>query len=85
MKKFLIIALSLMATMHAQAQDRQNEWENPKVLDRNKEEGRSFFILYGQAAQAEENNSEASGLYKSLSGDGKFNLVKHLLERPEDF
>jgi len=85
MRKLLIITLSLFNTVISLAQDTKNEWENPEVLDRNKEDGRSFFVLYQDEASAIENIPEKSTLYKSLNGTWKFNIVKKPSERSLDF
>lgn len=85
MKKILSIALSLLASFNAWTQDRQNEWENPEIIDRNKENGRSYFTLYHNEVSALQNKPQDSELYKSLNGIWKFNIVKHPSQRPEDF
>ncbi len=85
MRKTLIIALSMLALATGRAQDQQNEWENPEIVDRNKEEGRSYFILHQNETSAKTNEAENSNLYKSLNGTWKFKIVKHPSQRPEDF
>ncbi|OMP30121.1 glycoside hydrolase family 2 TIM barrel-domain containing protein [Mangrovimonas sp. DI 80] len=57
----------------------QNEWENPNVIDRNKEEGRAHFVV----ADAKDSNS--SSYVKSLNGNWKFNVVKNPEQRSLDF
>jgi len=74
-----------LSTVISLAQDARNEWENPEVVDRNKEDGRSFFILYQDEASAKVNTPEKSSLYKSLNGTWKFDIVKKPSERPLDF
>ena len=69
--------ISSIAQETSQSSQKQNEWENPSVLDRNKEEGRSYFLV----SDAEKSNS----LIQSLNGTWKFNLVKKPSERPMDF
>ncbi|SMO50139.1 glycoside hydrolase family 2 TIM barrel-domain containing protein [Gracilimonas mengyeensis] len=74
MKKFLILILALIVqTLFVQAQ--QNEWEDPTILDRNKEEGRAQFIVH----------QEGEKLTQSLNGIWKFHIVKHPDQRPKDF
>ena len=85
MKKTIISLLSLLIILSGQAQDLQNEWENPQILDRNKEEGRSSFILYEDEDIAREGSPEDSELFKSLGGRWKFNIVKHPSQRPQEF
>ncbi len=85
MKNIFLIAFCFLASVPGQAQESQNEWENPKVLDRNKEPGRSFFILHQDESSSKSNKPENSALYKSLNGTWKFDIVKHPSEKPEDF
>lgn len=67
------------------AQSDQNEWENPRILDRNKEAARAFFITYPTEEKAVEGNKETNETYKSLDGLWKFSLVKRPQDRPTDF
>ncbi len=74
MKKLLLLMLAL--AVHAvSVQAQQNEWENPTILDRNKEEGRAQFIV----------QQEGQKLTQSLNGTWKFHIVKHPDQRPRDF
>lgn len=83
MRKKLIFAL-LLAVQVIMAQQ-QNEWENPNIVERNKEAGRATFVLYQNDAVATDNKPEASAYYQSLNGDWKFNIVKKPADRPQDF
>ena len=84
MKRRIMLAL-LVAVQLVSAQQQQNEWENPNIVDRNKEAGRATFVLYQNEAIATTNKPEASSYYKSLNGDWKFNIVKKPADRPQDF
>lgn len=84
MKSKIILSLLLVVQVIT-AQQQQNEWENPNVVDRNKEAGRATFVLYQNAAVATANKPEASAYYQSLNGDWKFNIVKKPADRPQDF
>ena len=82
MKKIvLVFALLLSLQNFAQA----NEWENPQLLDRGKEKGRSSFFLFSNEAELKSNNPQKSTFYQSLNGDWKFNIVKNPSQRPIDF
>lgn len=83
--KLLISLLCLVFFVEVSAQEKSNEWENPTVLDRNKEEGHSAFVLYENAVLAQKQDPENSSLYKSLNGTWKFNVVKNPSQRPQDF
>jgi beta-galactosidase len=85
MKKTLFTLLGLFYIMGVWGQSAINEWENPQVLDRNKEGGRSAFVLYQNAGAAQERIPERSTLYQSLNGTWKFHLVKDPAQRPMDF
>ncbi|MGM8361644.1 glycoside hydrolase family 2 TIM barrel-domain containing protein [Flavobacterium sp. ARAG 55.4] len=84
MKRKIMLAL-LVAVQLVSAQQQQNEWENPTIVDRNKEAGRATFVLYQNEAMATKNKPEASAYYQSLNGDWKFNIVKKPADRPLDF
>ncbi|WP_234408607.1 sugar-binding domain-containing protein [Marinilabilia salmonicolor] len=59
------------------------DWENPLVVERNKEPGRATFTSYPTAEEALE--GEQSPFYKSLNGTWKFHFSKNPAERPADF
>jgi len=80
------IAILLFLSMQINfAQKTSNEWENPQVFERNKEAGRSTFILYENQTLAKANNPEKSAFYKSLNGSWKFDIVKNPSQRPLNF
>lgn len=63
----------------------QNEWENPSILDRNKLEGHSQFVIYDSGQSAKSDNPEQSPYFKSLNGEWKFTLVKNPALKSKDF
>ncbi|OYX84764.1 MAG: beta-galactosidase [Flavobacteriales bacterium 32-34-25] len=80
------VVLSLALFLSLQINFAQtNEWENPQVLDRGKESGRSSFLLFSNEAELKTNNPQKSELYQSLNGNWKFNIVKNPSQRPMDF
>ncbi len=85
MKKTILILLSIVSIGLCEAQDKRNEWENPKILDRNKEPAHAQFVLYKNESTAKKAIKENSEFYQSLNGTWKFNIVKTPGERPEDF
>ncbi|RZJ73822.1 glycoside hydrolase family 2 TIM barrel-domain containing protein [Flavobacterium sp.] len=74
---FALIATSVLA--------QNNEWENPKIVDRNKEKPHSTFFLYDTENAAKSGNSSQSHLVKSLNGQWKFSIVKSPNDKPKDF
>ncbi|MBD8488165.1 DUF4981 domain-containing protein [Echinicola sp. CAU 1574] len=73
----------LSGFLHAQSE--KNEWENPSIVDRNKEPARAYFITYPTEDKATKGNRETNETYKSLDGLWKFSLVKRPQDRPTDF
>ncbi len=67
------------------ARSQNNEWEDPTVVDRNKEEPHAQFVLYKSASEARGFNKEKSGYYKSLNGSWQFKVVQTPEDKPEDF
>lgn len=65
----------------AQAQD----WENPKMLGRNKEPAHNTLVVYPDQQSALENDREDSPFYRSLNGDWHFFWVKKPADRPRQF
>tara|TARA_R110002051_G_scaffold88786_1_gene156525 strand:- start:2118 stop:5225 length:3108 start_codon:yes stop_codon:yes gene_type:complete len=85
MRNFFLNLLSIVCIFSGLAQNQHNEWEDPTVLDRNKEEGRSAFILYENVKNAQTHIPEKSSLYKSLNGTWKFKLAKNPESFSQDF
>lgn len=83
MRKKIII--SLLLVMQFGLAQQKNEWENPAILDRNKEAARTNFVLYPNESTALASKPEVSSYYQTLNGDWKFNIVKKPIDRPQDF
>jgi beta-galactosidase len=83
MKNIFLAAVLLLGTQINFAQT--NEWENPQLLDKGKEAGRSSFLLFNNATELKENNPQKSTLYQSLNGVWKFDIVKNPTQRPMNF
>ncbi len=62
-----------------------NEWENPKVLQRNRMCSRAYFIPYQDEASALIGQREASMRFKLLNGVWKFYYAGSPAEAPEGF
>jgi len=84
MKRKIIVSL-LFAMQLINAQQQKKEWESPEVVERNKEAGRTSFVLFQNETAAATNQAEQSSYYKSLDGEWKFNIVKKPVDRPQDF
>ena len=85
MKQIFLLILMAVTTTFLRAQDQQNEWESPSVLDRNKVEARTYFIPFTSAEQAQHSPKEDSPMVKSLNGVWKFDIVKQPKNRPTNF
>jgi beta-galactosidase len=63
------------------------DWENPQVIEINKEPANLSFMHYPdqQSALADSSWEYHTPYYKSLDGEWKFKWSKNLAERPKDF
>ncbi|HEY0669025.1 MAG TPA: glycoside hydrolase family 2 TIM barrel-domain containing protein [Sphingobacteriaceae bacterium] len=61
------------------------EWENPALLDFNKEKPHPTFITYNSEAAAIQDVASKSPWYQSLNGTWKFNYVDKPADRPKNF
>lgn len=86
MKKLkIVLSLILLLAISGVAQEKTNEWENPTILDRNKESAHAQFVLFRNAENAKKLAKKDSEFYKSLNGIWKFNIVKNPSQRSMDF
>ena len=83
MKKIVLILVLFLSFQNGFSQN--NEWENPQILDRGKEAGRSSFLIFCNEEELKSNDPQKSELYQSLNGKWKFNIVKNPSQRPQDF
>lgn len=61
------------------------DWENPAVIERNKQAQRASFFAFETAALAEQGIPDSSGRFMSLNGVWKFHYAPTPEERPMDF
>ncbi len=61
------------------------DWENPAVLEINKEPARASFFAYESETLARGDDPAASQYYRSLNGQWKFHWVRKPADRPLDF
>ncbi|MEL1252268.1 glycoside hydrolase family 2 TIM barrel-domain containing protein [Flavobacterium sp. DGU38] len=83
MKKIVLALALFLSLQNNYAQN--NEWENPQIIDRGKEAGRSSFLLFSNETELKGNNPQKSELYQSLNGSWKFNIVQNPSQRAADF
>ncbi len=65
--------------------DIQNDWENPKLLQVNKEDSYSTSIPFSSLEEAKTKTKRESQYYYSLNGKWKFNWCYKPDDRPNDF
>ncbi len=79
---FLLI---LLFSYKANSQSTLADWENPSLVDQNKEPARVPFYLFNNKQAAESQNIALSTFYKSLNGNWKFNYTDRYKQRPLNF
>lgn len=77
-----IVFVLLLQLSHAQY---YNDWENPFIVQKNREASRSTLYSYPNEKLAKTLEREQSPWYKSLNGTWKFNWVVKPSEAPNDF
>ncbi len=87
MKKLVVGGLlaSLLAAFAPAQTPVRNDWEDPAVFGRNKEEPRASFVPFPDAAAAVAGRAKDSPYFMSLNGPWKFHWVPKPADRPLDF
>ena len=65
--------------------ENQPEWNNPKIVEINKEKAHAHFYPFENQIVAKENNPSKSEYYQLLNGLWKFNWSRCPADRPVDF
>lgn len=81
----LILAGMTLAAAPAFAQQASNDWENPALLDANKEAPHVTFMLFDNANDVTTDDYARSRSYQSLNGSWKFAYVDRYADRIQDF
>ncbi|SVA93507.1 uncharacterized protein METZ01_LOCUS146361, partial [marine metagenome] len=79
-KSLVIISISLLNAVPP-----ENIWENPSVIEINKEPARAIFSPYESRSLAEAGIPSKSHFYQSLNGKWAFHWVRDPDSRPKDF
>jgi hypothetical protein len=69
----------------SQSDDAPFDWENPAVIERNKQAPRASFFAFESAALAHIGIPDSSSRFMSLNGVWKFHYAPTPEERPVDF
>ena len=83
MKKILFL-VSFCSSI-AFGQKAANKWENPEIVQINKEAPHATFMLYDKAADVVADDYSRSPYYKSLNGTWKFIYTDKVANRPTNF
>ena len=74
----ILLLVSFAAAQHP-------DWENERMIGKNKEPGHVTYVPYATEAQALKGVAMESPFYRSLNGEWKFNWAKQPAGRPETF
>ena len=85
MKYFKLLSFILFFSSVINAQNTLPDWENPQMINRNKEATHATFIPFRTVDEALTQKRNQSVYYKSLNGIWKFNWVRKPADRPVDF
>lgn len=89
--KYLFAFLLSFASfcVHSQSKmkdfSKNNYWENPTIIEENKEKPRAFFTLFDTESQLLNDDARFVSTQKSLNGDWKFDYTDKVAYRPTDF
>jgi len=78
----MLVAVVMLA---GSASAQNNDWENPSLVDENKEKPRATFMLFDKKDAVAADDASRSPYYQSLNGDWKFNYTGKHADRPKDF
>ncbi len=87
----LTIMILFIAAVFSKQVETQNQktgildWENPAVIDMNKEPAHCTYIPFADREQVLKNDWTASPYFLPLNGTWKFNWVRKPADRPKDF
>ena len=85
MKPFLLTIFILTFATIINAQNDIPDWENPQMINQNKEATHNTYMPFRTVKEALTQKSNQSVFYKSLSGIWKFYWVRKPADRPIDF
>ncbi len=83
--KNTVFITAVLAARLTFAQDKKNDWENPQLLDINKEKAHATFMLFESAADVKADDYSRSPWHQSLNGKWKFVYTDKYANRIKDF
>ncbi|MCU4174261.1 glycoside hydrolase family 2 TIM barrel-domain containing protein [Carboxylicivirga sp. N1Y90] len=63
----------------------QNDWENPEIFKKNREEAKATFYTFSSEKKALENKVSNGEFIKCLNGKWRFNYAERVSQSPSDF
>jgi len=85
-RKIFLFVVALTIGVFANAQEvKLFDWENPDVVERNRELPHCSYSIYDNIDQALASDRYHASYYQSLNGTWKFNWVNKPADRPKDF
>lgn len=81
----LILAGMTLTAIPAFTQQGGNDWENPRLVEWNKEKPRATFMLFSNKQDVAKDEYNRSPWYRSLNGSWKFVYVDKYADRIKDF
>ena len=82
MKRIFMLAVLFSTTCFAQ---QQNDWENPALVQQNKEKPHATSMIFTNAADVKADDYSKSPFFQSLNGTWKFVYTDKYANRPTDF
>ena len=84
-KIFALIILTLASATCVLSQPQNNDWENPQLVDWNKERPHATFMMFDKKADVVADDYKRSSFYQSLNGTWKFIYADKYANRVKDF
>jgi beta-galactosidase len=84
MRKIVFVLFTLLCNLSF-AQQSNNDWENPQLVDQHKEQPHATFMLFNNADDVKADEYSRSPWYQSLNGTWKFVYVDRYADRVQDF
>jgi beta-galactosidase len=85
MKRLILPVLAFLLCMQNMLAQSNSDWENPSLIEVNKEKPHASFMLYTNETDAKNDEYTRSPYYKSLNGVWKFNYAATPAGRVVDF
>ncbi|KAA8476103.1 beta-galactosidase [Arcticibacter tournemirensis] len=85
MKNYLVQGIFLLCLAASGLRAQQNDWENPALIEQNKEKPHATFMLFNKEQDVKADDYTRSPFYQSLNGKWKFVYVDKYADRLKDF